>query len=68
MRPSNESLIADYIRDLESEIALNAQEIARGRGDLADYDAKCRAELETLKADGAVLRVSEFGIPYVVRQ
>lgn len=68
MRPSNESLTTDYMRDLESDIACNAREIAAGRTDLLAYDAKCRAELAALRAaqqSGTCIGVGAYGIPSV---
>lgn len=50
MRPTNESLLVDFIRDLETEIRCNAEERAKGRTDLEAYDAKCRADLAKIKA------------------
>lgn len=63
MRPSNESLTTDYMRDLESDIECNAREIAAGRTDLAEYDAKCRRELAALQAANGAVTVDRYGIP-----
>lgn len=62
-RPSNEELTAAYIRDLEVEIECNARETAAGRTDLADYDAKCRRELEALRTAGDAIIVDRYGVP-----
>lgn len=68
MRPSNESLTTDYMRDLESDIRSNGEEIANGRTDLLAYDAKCRAELAALRAAqeaGTTIGVDRYGVPSV---
>jgi hypothetical protein len=64
MRPSNESLLTDYMRDLETEIECNARERANGRTDLDEYDAKCRAELAKLRVTDCV-RFDRYGMPIV---
>lgn len=62
-RPSNEELTNAYMRDLEIEIECNAREIAAGRTDLNDYDAKCRRELAALRVANGAVRVDRYGIP-----
>ena len=64
-RPSNESLLADYIRDLESDIATNAEEKKKGRTDLDAYDIECRAKLEALRNAKSV-RFDQFGQPHII--
>jgi hypothetical protein len=69
MRPSNESLVTDYMRDLEIEIECNAREIAAGRTDLNAYDVKCRAELEALRkarASDALVIADRYGVPKIL--
>jgi hypothetical protein len=65
-RPSDEDLISDYMRDLESDIESSAREIKAGRSNLVEYVAKCRAELKSLREPGAVIRVDRYGMPSVV--
>jgi hypothetical protein len=65
MRPSNKSLIADYMRDLEVEIETNARLIPDGRVDLIEYDTKCKAELARLKA-ADLIAVDRYGIPKII--
>ena len=64
MRPSNESLLASFIADLEIEMKCNAEEKARGRTDLDDYDAKCRSQLERLR-NAEYVRFDRYGWPIV---
>jgi hypothetical protein len=65
MRPSNKSLIADYMRDLEVEIETNARLIPAGRVDLIEYDTKCKAELARLKS-ADIIAVDRYGIPKII--
>lgn len=64
MRPTPESLTADYMRDLESDIAVQAREIAAGRTDIIDYQAECIKKLAALRAAGDAVRVDRYGIPH----
>lgn len=66
MRPPDNELIDAYMADLRIEIECNAREAAAGRTDLAEYDAKCRAELAWLEhalRDGVPVGVDRYGIP-----
>lgn len=58
-----EELKSAYEQDLESDIRTNAEQIAKGRTDLIEYDRKCRAELKALRATTRYRIV--YGVPTI---
>lgn len=56
MRPSDESLTADYIADLECDVRCAL------RDGQHEYAAKCQAEIDALRS-AASIRVSRYGVP-----